>query len=195
MLSPGLRPLFLRRIARHRGGHDVSAACHAVAPASLCQHTDVLLYLLPAAALAVLIRILVGTHPLFFLLTVAGTICHELMHLLVGVLSGARPGGFTVVPVKKTGHWELGSVTLTRVRWYNAAPAALAPLLIILIPLGVAWWRTSPGWRFEPVDLPLAFALAPQFLSFWPSKVDWLIALRSWPYLLLIGGAAWLAWH
>ena len=172
-----------------------SAACRAVAPAFLCQHTDVLVYLIPSAALAVVIRILAGTHPFFFLFTLAGTICHELMHFVIGLLTGARPGGFTVIPVKKAGHWELGSVTLTRVRWYNAAPAALAPLLIILIPFGVAWWRTFPGWKFVPLDLLIAFALAPQFLSFWPSKVDWKIALRSWPYLFVIAGALWLAWR
>jgi hypothetical protein len=171
-----------------------SAACRAVAPAVLCQHGDVLLYLLPSVALAVLIRILAGTHPFFFLLTVAGTLCHELMHFVVGLLTGAQPAGLTIIPVKKAGRWELGSVTLTRVRWYNAAPAALAPILIILIPFVVAWWRTRPGWTFQPVDLPLAFALAPQFLSFWPSRVDWRIALRSWPYLFIIAALAWLAW-
>jgi hypothetical protein len=172
-----------------------ATACRATAPALLCGHADVLIYLAPSAALAVLIRILAGTHPFFFLFTVVGTMCHELMHFVVGLLTGARPGRFTIVPVKKAGHWELGSVTLTRVRWYNAAPAALAPVLIIVIPFAVAWWRTAPGWKFQPMDLLIAFALAPQFLSFWPSKVDWKIALRSWPYLFLIAGAAWLAWH
>lgn len=169
------------------------AACRAVAPASLCQHSDVLLYLLPSAALAILIRILAAKHPFFFVFTLAGTFCHELMHWLVGLVTGARPGGFTIIPVKQAGHWQLGSVTLTRVRWYNAAPAALAPVLIILIPFAVAWWRTGPGWKFQLIDLPLAFALAPQFLSFWPSLVDWRIALRSWPYVFIIAGLAWLA--
>jgi hypothetical protein len=172
-----------------------SAACRAAAPAVLCQHSDVLLYLVPSAALAVVIRILAGAHPFFFLFTVAGTICHEMMHFLVGWLSGARPAGLSIIPVKQGGHWLLGSVTLTRVRWYNAAPAALAPMLIIVIPFAVAWWRTGPGWKFEPLDLLIAFALAPQFLSFWPSMVDWRIALRSWPYLFIIAGVAWLAWR
>jgi hypothetical protein len=171
-----------------------AAACRAVAPSLLCQHSDVLVYLLPSVVLAFVIRILVGVHPIFFLFTLAGTLCHELMHLLVGWITGARPGGFTVIPVKKAGHWELGSVTLTRVRWYNAAPAALAPVLIILIPFAVAWWRTAAGWHFIPLDLLLAFALAPQFLSFWPSKVDWRIATRSWPYLFLMAGLAWMKW-
>jgi hypothetical protein len=170
------------------------ASCRAIVPAFACQHSDLLLYLVPSAALAFLIRLLAGTHPFFFLFTVAGTICHELAHFAVGLLTGARPSSLTIIP-RRVGHnWELGSVTLMRVRWYNAAPAALAPFLIIALPFLVAHWRTTPGWTFEPVDLAIAFALAPQFLSFWPSKVDWRIALRSWPYLLIVGAAAALAW-
>ncbi len=176
------------------------ASCRALAPAFACQHLDLLVYLIPSAALAFLIRLLAGAHPVFFLFTVAGTICHELAHYCVGLLTGARPTALTVIPrrIARSGarsHWELGSVTLTRVRWYNAAPAALAPFLIIVLPFLVARWRTVPGWTFQPADLLIAFALAPQFLSFWPSAVDWRIALRSWPYLLILGAAAGLLWH
>ena len=171
------------------------AACSAIAPHWLCQHADVLVYLLPSAVLAVGIRILAGTHPFFFLLTLAGTLCHELMHYLMGLLTFAKPGRLTVIPVKKAGHWELGSVTLNRVRWYNAAPAALAPILILLIPFAVAWWRTGPGWKFQPLDLLIAFALAPQFLSFWPSAIDWRIAARSWPFVFLGAAVGWLVWR
>lgn len=176
------------------------ASCSAVAPAFACQHADVLVYLIPSAALAFLIRILAGAHPFFFLFTAAGTACHELAHYLVGLLTGARPTSLTIIPrrVSRAGartQWELGSVTLTRVRWYNAAPAALAPFLIILLPFVVAYWRTAPGWHFQPLDLLLAFALAPQFLSFWPSAVDWRIALRSWPYLLIIAVAVAVLAH
>jgi hypothetical protein len=172
-----------------------SATCRAIAPAFVCQHSDMLLYLLPSALLAVVIRILAGKHPFFFLFTVAGTACHELAHYTVGLLTGASPGAVTIIPRRKGKHWELGSVVLNRVRWYNAAPAALAPLLIILIPLVVAWWRTSSPWSFQLVDIAIAFALAPQFLSFWPSRIDWRIALRSWPWLFILVPLAWLAWH
>ncbi|MES2325344.1 MAG: hypothetical protein V4633_24060 [Pseudomonadota bacterium] len=158
-------------------------------------YKDLLVYLGPSVALAIVIRLLAGRHPVFFLFTVAGTVCHELAHFIAGLLTGARPAGFTVIPRRKAGHWELGSVTLTRVRWWNAAPAALAPFVIILIPLGVGIWRTQPGWSFNMADILVAFALAPQFLSFWPSKVDWVIAARSWPYLFIIAGIAWLAWR
>ncbi len=147
---------------------------------------------MPTAALAVVIRLLVAAHPVFFLLTLTGTICHELAHYIAGLATGAGPTHLTVIPRRQGRHWELGSVTLTRVRWYNAAPAALAPLAILLIPVAVALWRTGPGWRFAPLDLLLAFVLAPQLLRFWPSRTDWRIAMLSWPYVLIAGAAALL---
>ncbi len=174
---------------------DFAAACRAIAPGPWCQHSDMLLYLLPSILLALLIRFLAATHPIFFVFTAAGTLCHELAHVIAGWLTGASPGALTIIPRRKGRHWELGSVTLNHVRWYNAAPAALAPLLIILIPLAVAWWRTRAPWQFEPLDLLIAFLLAPQLLSFWPSAIDWRIALRSWPYAFIIAPLAWLAWH
>jgi hypothetical protein len=158
-----------------------------------------LLYLLPSLALALLIRIAMAAHPLFFVFSVAGTLCHELAHFGVGLLLGAEPVGFSVVPRRTGRGWELGAVTFANLRWYNAAPAALAPLLVLLVPLAVAGWRTRGAWTFGPSDLALTLLLAPQFLSFWPSSVDWQLARRSWPYLVLaaIGGIifAWNHFH
>lgn len=168
-------------------------SCRAFVPDIVCSNGDILLYLLPSAALAVVIRALARSHPFFFLFTVLGTISHELAHFVAGLVTGARPASFTVIPRRVGQHWELGSVMLTRVRWYNAAPAALAPLLVILLPLAVASWRTRPGWAFQPVDLAIAFALAPQFLSFWPSGGDWKLAARSWPYLIIIAGLTYVS--
>ncbi|MES2257630.1 MAG: hypothetical protein V4724_03875 [Pseudomonadota bacterium] len=169
--------------------------CAAIAPAWFCQHRDVLLYLAPSLLLALVIRRLSARHPFFFLFTLAGTVCHELAHFCVGLLTGARPAAFTVIPRRVEKGWELGSVNLTRVRWYNAAPAALAPFLVATLPVLVALWRTRPGWHFEALDLLLAFAVAPQFLACWPSKVDWKIALRSWPYLLIVVLFWWTLHH
>ena len=170
-----------------------AAACAVAGPA-----LDIFLYLIPSAALAVLLWIASGAHPAFFVFTAAGTLCHELAHFSVGLLTNAEPVGMSVFPRRikrpKGGHnWELGSVTFANLRWYNAAPAALAPLLVLLVPLGVAWWRTRGGWTFEPVDLAIMFFLAPQFLSFWPSPVDWKLAARSWPWapLLALVLACW----
>lgn len=163
------------------------------------------LYLAPVTALALLLRIATNAHPVFFLFTVAGTLCHELAHFSVGLLANAEPVGLSVMPrrigrTKRAGGqdaWELGSVTFANLRWYNAAPAALAPLLVLAGPLTAAWWRTQPGMHYGATDLALAFLLAPMLLSFWPSPVDWRLAARSWPYLLigLSAGLAWWSWH
>jgi hypothetical protein len=161
-------------------------ACGTFAPAYACVHAELLLYLLPSAALAFLIWIASSAHPFFFLFTVAGTLSHELAHFFAGLLTGARPTGLTVIPRRVGRNWELGSVTFANLRWYNAAPAALAPLLVLALPFAVAWWRTRADWRFGAADLALTFLLAPQFLSFWPSPVDWRLARRSWPYALIV---------
>lgn len=168
-----------------------SSACSAWLPAGACAQADLLLYLLPSLALAFLLWIGSRAHPFFFLFTAAGTLCHELAHFSVGLLTNAEPVGLSILPRRlarsgKRQQWELGSVTFANLRWYNAAPAALAPLLVLAVPIVVAWWRTRQPWVFEPLDLALTFILAPQFLSFWPSPVDWRLACRSWPYAPLL---------
>ena len=173
------------------------------------QSLAIVLYLVPVAALAYLLRIAAGTHPFFFLFTVAGTLCHELAHFFVGLVANARPVGLTVMPRwvgrgkrgTGNGHWELGSVTFANLRWYNAAPAALAPLGVLAIPLAAAWWRTRTmavgSVPYGATDLALAFLLATQLLSFWPSPVDWRLAARSWPWLVILplGGLIWWGWR
>jgi hypothetical protein len=160
--------------------------CAAILPAAACGFGDILLYLVPSGALAFLLWLVSARHPAFFLFTAVGTLCHELAHFAVGLLTNAEPVGLTILPRRKGKVWELGSVTFANLRWYNAAPAALAPLLVLLVPLAVAWWRTRGAWTFGPADLALTLLLAPQFLSFWPSPVDWRLALRSWPWLVMI---------
>jgi hypothetical protein len=164
--------------------------CAAHLPAWACWLGDILLYLTPSLALAFLIWIVTAVHPVFFLFSAVGTLCHELAHFSVGLLLGAEPTRMSIVPRRAGRRWELGSVTFANLRWYNAAPAALAPFLVLLVPLGAAWWRTRAPWHFGAADLALTFLLAPQFLSFWPSPVDWKLSLRSWPYLVVLGVAA-----
>jgi hypothetical protein len=158
-----------------------------------CGLRDAAIYLIPSILLAGLIRFLATRHAFFFLFQLAGTICHEAAHFTVGWLTCAAPRSFSIIPRRTGNAWQLGAVTLTNVRWYNAAPAALAPMLIILIPALVAYLRTRHGLHFASVDIALAFLLAPQFLSFMPSVADWKIALHSWPYLILGAGGWWLA--
>jgi hypothetical protein len=167
-------------------------ACHAFLPAYLCAHADIALYLAPSVALAALIHILGRRHDAFIVFYLSGTICHELAHYGMGLVTMARPTSFSVIP-RRSGHeWTLGSVNFANLRWYNAAPTALAPFLILAVPLIVAAWRVRTPWSFGWTDAALMFLLAPQFLSFWPSRQDWLLALASWPYVALGALGYWL---
>jgi hypothetical protein len=165
--------------------------CHAFAPHWICSHLDVMLYLAPSLVLAGVLHFVGRRHDFVILFYLAGTLCHELAHFGVGLLTLARPRSFSVVPRRKGNEWLLGEVEFANLRWYNAAPTALAPVLILAIPLAVALWRVAMPWSFHWTDAAIALLLAPQFLSFWPSRQDWLLALASWPYLVLASAGYW----
>jgi hypothetical protein len=167
-------------------------ACHALVPVYLCRHLDIALYLVPSLALAAAIWLLGRRYDSSILFYLAGTICHELAHYCVGLITLARPTSFTVIPRRTRREWTLGSVEFANLRWYNAAPTALAPFLILAIPLAVAAVRVAHPWSFGWADLAIAFLLAPQFLCCWPSRQDWLLAVASWPYLALAAGGYFL---
>jgi hypothetical protein len=170
----------------------LARSCYAYAPKYLCNHLDVLVYLAPSAALAAFIYMLGRRHDFFILFYVAGTICHEVAHYCVGLLTRAKPISFSIIPRRSGRQWTLGYVEFANLRWYNAAPTALAPILILAIPVAVGAWRVARPWSFDWTDLGIAFLLAPQFLSFWPSRDDWGLAVASWPYLVVAGGGIWL---
>jgi hypothetical protein len=88
------------------------------------------------------------------LLSLPGTIAHELTHLVVGFVLHAKPHGFSIWP-KPSGHtWRLGSVSFRNIGLLNGAFVALAPLLLlplawlclihVLVPLWIdgqwGWW-------------------------------------------------------
>lgn len=69
------------------------------------------------------------------LVNIPGTILHEMMHFIVGLVLNASPCNFTVFPKKdEEGNYVMGSVGFRNVTFYNAVPAAMAPLL--LLPIG-----------------------------------------------------------
>lgn len=69
------------------------------------------------------------------LVNVPGTLLHETMHFLVGGFLNAQPCNFTILPKRSLeGDYVMGSVGFKNITFYNAVPAALAPLL--LLPLG-----------------------------------------------------------
>ncbi len=68
------------------------------------------------------------------LINIPGTLLHELMHFLVGLVLYARPCNFTIWPKRNLEGYVMGSVGFRNATFYNAVPAALAPLL--LLPIG-----------------------------------------------------------
>src|SRR5438105_3221540 len=62
-------------------------------------------------------------------LSLPGTLAHELMHFIVGAFLLAKPRGFSIWP-RAIGHgvWRLGSVSFGNVGLLNGAFVALAPL-------------------------------------------------------------------
>ena len=68
------------------------------------------------------------------LINLPGTILHEAMHFLVGLLMNAKPCNFTILPRKSDNGYVMGSVGFTNITFYNAIPSSMAPLL--LLPIG-----------------------------------------------------------
>lgn len=79
----------------------------------------------------------------------------------------------------------MGSVSFANLRWYNAMPTSLAPLLGLFIILLVAIYRVNNGYVFQPMDVAIWCLLAPQFSSMWPSGNDWKASFISWPVYLV----------
>lgn len=128
-----------------------------------------------------------------------GTLLHELSHLLVAAVTGARPVGFSIVPRRQgeggsKGSWVLGSVTISRPGLFSALPSAMAPLA-----LNAVAYYLYLGWAtWFPRDLPhtlLMYAAVYLFCySSIPSGQDIRVALSSPLGLLLyavLGAGGW----
>jgi hypothetical protein len=149
-------------------------------------------YLAPAAVLAVFMRALEHRFVLFWLITLPGTAAHEICHFVAGGLTNAKPTGLSLWPSRVKDGYILGSVTFANLRWYNAAVACLAPILLLPLALGYAYFRTLGGWFFEPWDLLRWYLLSGTVLSAWPSSIDWRLSFRSWPLGVAAFTAAYL---
>jgi hypothetical protein len=121
------------------------------------------------------------------LIRLPGVVLHELAHLLTGLLLGAEPSGFSLVPKRRGSGWTLGSVAFRRVNVFNAVPIAFAPLG--LVPL--AWYLHRSWFSRFPVTLGCTLILyAALFLlvcNALPSRQDLAVAC-NWKSVLLYGG-------
>ena len=68
------------------------------------------------------------------LVNILGTVLHELMHYVVGLIMNAKPCNFTIFPRRaENGVYVMGSVGFRNVTFYNALPSAMAPILLLFI--------------------------------------------------------------
>lgn len=135
-------------------------------------------------------RLLGGTWlwPLYALLRLPSTLLHELAHFLVGWLLFAKPTRISLWPQHNGTALQFGHVAFSHLRWYNAAPVYLAPLinayvayrLLIQTPFSFdgAW---VVGW--------LAGCLVQGGM---PSGSDWAGAGRSLMAWAVLALAGWL---
>ncbi|GAM09431.1 hypothetical protein OR1_01709 [Geobacter sp. OR-1] len=117
-----------------------------------------------------------------------GVVLHELAHLLSGLILGAGPTGFSIIPRRSDTGWKLGSVTFRKVNAFNAVPVALAPLGLAFAAYIV--WQLWHLW-FEPALSSTIWLYLVMFILLYnaaPSRQDLRIAC-NWKSLLLYGSA------
>lgn len=126
-------------------------------------------------------------HILF--LTIAmlpGVVLHELAHLVAGILFGASPSCFSLLPKKNNTGWVMGSVQFGSVTALNAVPIALAPMA--LLPVAVLlykYWFAFMEKSFVNTEILYVILFVLCFNSI-PSSQDLKVAC-NWKSLLLYG--------
>ena len=128
----------------------------------------------------------------YALLTLPGTLAHELSHYLVALVLGLRPSGLCAIPVEQAdGTWRLGQVTLDGAKPLRASVAALAPLLL-LAPAGYCTWRAAQSTL--PASLLWNLGAAELLMTSLPSWQDLRVALPGLTLVLLVGLLVWRGW-
>lgn len=130
------------------------------------------------------------------LLSLPGTIAHELVHFVVGLLLLAKPRGFSIWPTAQGHTWRLGSVSFGNIGLLNGAFVALAPLLLlpiawlcvvhVLLPL---WNDSQWGWW-----LLAGYLTATALFAALPSFQDIKLGGRSLLLYAALGGFLWWAY-
>ncbi len=151
------------------------------------------MYVIPAFGIAVAIKVFCNRLALFSVLAFPGVLLHEILHFIAGLVTNAQPVAISFVPERRGGRLVLGSVAFANLRWYNAAPAALAPIASAPMALLVAWALSQEGFEMSFATPLWWMLLASFFLGSIPSSTDWRLALRSWPCAVLLA-AFCLVW-
>ena len=127
------------------------------------------------------------------LLSLPGTIAHELTHFIVGFLLHAKPYGFSIWPQPRGNAWTLGSVSFRNIGLFNGAFVALAPLLLLPIAwlclihvLAPLWIEGQWGWW-----LLAGYLAATALFAALPSFQDLKVGGRSLLLYAALGAVLW----
>ncbi len=126
-------------------------------------------------------------------LSLPGTVLHEFMHYLVGALLRAEPVSVSLWPRREGNYWVLGSVGFARLRLWNAAFVALAPLLLLPAGYGLIL-LVEAAWLAEHYLIGgcLGYLAACALFACAPSVTDLKV---GGPSIALYGLAAYLLWQ
>jgi len=122
------------------------------------------------------------------LVNIPGTFLHEMSHFLVGLFLNAYPTRFDLFPKKRDGFYVMGSVGFRNIQFYNAVPASLAPLLLLI----VGYYFNN--WFFSNVKINylnyISYVLLQTIIieNAVPSSTDFKVAF-SYPLSVLLYGA------
>lgn len=114
---------------------------------------------------------------LFWVLVWPGTVVHELLHFVVGLVLLAKPCTFSVLPKPPTENGQvLGGVEFLNITWWNAFPISIAPMLGI--PIAIIAMSELP---FTPTITGFigAWVIASILEMAWPSDVDFESAFKD----------------
>ncbi len=130
-------------------------------------------YLAIVIATAALLHYLRRMPRFFSLASLPGTIGHELLHLLIGTLTLAKPVKVSLIPkFHRDGSATLGYVRFSNIRWYNALWVGAAPLLALPAAIWLVYYRSAQipplVWR----ELAWSYVAASLIYSCLPSSTD-----------------------
>jgi hypothetical protein len=110
----------------------------------------------------------------FWILAWPGTVIHEFLHWIVGLVLMAKPSGFSVMPSPPTDEGQvLGYVEFENLGWWNCLPVGMAPLLSLPIAL---YWAGEVQFAWTVGSALSIWILSSAVAQCWPSRWDWRVA-------------------
>ncbi len=130
-------------------------------------------YLAVVIVTAALLHFLRRMPRFFSLVSLPGTIGHELLHWLVGTLTLAQPIKVSLIPkFHRDGSATLGYVMFSNIRWYNALWVGFAPLLALPAALWLVYYRSTQIPPLSFWEFAWSYVAASLTYSCVPSKAD-----------------------